>query len=77
VYHLYTINPPDPNIDPVAKPPSLKIHKSLNGSPLAVLKLNQLVKWVPDPPGTNAFNGLVDLIPPKYSSEFMNSSTKS
>jgi hypothetical protein len=22
------INPPEPNIDPVAKPPSLKIHKS-------------------------------------------------
>jgi hypothetical protein len=21
---LYTMNPPDPNIDPVAKPPSLK-----------------------------------------------------
>ena len=27
------------------------------------------------PPGTNAFNGLSELIPPKYSSEFINSYT--
>jgi hypothetical protein len=40
---------------------------------LPFYKLNAGKTGTELPPGTNAFKGLSELIPPKYSSEFMNS----
>jgi hypothetical protein len=69
------MKPPELNIDPVANPPSLKDSYVIKrSSPLAVLYIKSAGKMGTDePPGTNAFNGRSELIPPRYSSEFMNS----
>jgi hypothetical protein len=50
---------PEPSIDPVAKPPSLKDSYVIKrSSPLAVLYIKSAGKMGTDePPGTNAFNG--------------------
>jgi hypothetical protein len=43
----YTMKPPEPNIDPVAKPPSLNDSYVIKrSSPLAVLYIKSAGKWV-------------------------------
>jgi hypothetical protein len=56
---LYTMKPPEPSIDPLLKPPSLKDSYVIKrSSPLAVLYIKSAGKMGTDePPGTNAFNG--------------------
>jgi hypothetical protein len=55
---LYTMKPPEPSIDPVAKPSLKDSYVIKRSSPLAVLYIKSAGKMGTDePPGTNAFNG--------------------
>ncbi len=71
------MKPPEPSIEPEAKPPSESDSYVISLSlPSVVLKIRLAGRiGTEEPPGTNAFNGLSSIIPPKYWSEFMNSST--
>ena len=60
-----TMNPPEPNIVPVANPPSASDSYDINrGSPFAVFKINSAGRIGTDePPATTAFSFLPFLIP--------------